>query len=182
MTVYRNLQEQVFENAKDIEQLQQNTNNLELDIIDEQNKTQHLFSDSTLTRFNLMDNENDGIYLMQKNNMSFFVNSKSNNDITNQTEINMKPNEWSVISHRSESDGPVISILNLYPDNMTYSYGEKGSGAQLLWAVRQQVQTDQGFSSRLDSYDRKTHGKYLIDSYTIDEATQTINLTLSEQL
>ena len=32
MAVYRNLQEQVFENAKDIEQLQQNTNNLESDI------------------------------------------------------------------------------------------------------------------------------------------------------
>ena len=42
MAVYRNLQEQVFENAKDIEELQQNTDNLELDIVDVQNKTQHL--------------------------------------------------------------------------------------------------------------------------------------------
>ena len=181
MAVYRNLQEQVFENTKDIEELQQNTNNLELDIVDEQNKTQHLFSSSDLTRFNLMDNENDGIYLMQKNNMRFLVNSKSGNNITNQTEINMKPNEFSVISGTFESNAP-ISILQVKPSDVMYSYGENDSGAQLFWTIKQQVQRNDGFSSRLDSYDRKTHGKYIIDSYTIDEATQTINLTLSEQL
>ena len=180
MAVYRNLQEQVFENAKDIEQLQQNTNNLELDIIDEQNKTQHLFSSSDLTRFNLMDNENDGTYLMQKNNMHFLVNSKSNNNITNQTEIDMKPNEFSVISHGPGSDYPLTSILRVEPSDVMYSYGENDSGAQLFWTVKQQVQSNDGFSSRLDSYDRKTHGKYIIDSYTIDEATQTINLTLTQ--
>ena len=132
MAVYRNLQEQVFENAKDIEELQQNTNNLELDIVDEQNKTQHLFSSSDLTRFNLMDNENDGIYLMQKNNMRFFVNSKSANNIINQTEINMKPNKFSVISSEPGSNYPRTSILNLRPDNLLYSYGEDDSGIKLF--------------------------------------------------
>ena len=180
MAVYRNLQEQVFENAKDIEQLQQNTNNLELDIVDEQNKTQHLFADSNSMHVSVMDNdEKYGSFEITPNWFSAAIHDTITGDSGNMI---LKSNLFRTTASAAESDKH--SQLELNPNDLIYYHQGSATDPSMnfTWSAKEQILKNNGFSSRLDSYDRKTHGKYIIDSYTIDEGTQTINLTLSEQL
>ena len=180
MAVYRNLQEQVFENAKDIEELQQNTDNLELDIVDVQNKTQHLFATSNLMRFNVSDND--------KKNGSFFINSNQlhtqiwNPTTRYQTNMNMNSNFFETLVSTPGSEENIFSKLELRPDDLIYSYQESttDNSKNFLWSVRQQVQTNRDLSNWVNTHHQKTQGKYIIDNYTIDEGTQTINLTLTQ--
>lgn len=148
MAVYRNLQEQVFENTKDIEELQQNTNNLELDIVDEQNKTQHITANSNTMYFNIYDGQG------------------------NNNQIKMSINLW----QNWIKNGSKTSDMKLEPDNLTYYYQDSATDTNLIWDVQDQMLQNSVFSG----YATKLSGKYIIDNYTIDENTQTINLTLTQ--
>ena len=178
MAVYRNLQEQVFENAKDIEELQQNINNLELDIIDEQNKTQHLFANSNSMMVSVIDNnEKNGSFDITPNWFSAGIQDTTTKYFSR---MMLESNLFSTTVSNSGSNKH--SELELRPDDLIYSYQESttDNSKNFLWSVRQQVETNRDLSNWVNTHHQKTQGKYIIDSYTIDEATQTINLTLTQ--
>lgn len=165
MAVYRNLQEQVFENAKDIEELQQNTNNLELDIVDEQNKTQQIqaqVSENTKNIEQLRQNtnnlESDMVDVQNKTQqiqvskdephypggvMYLHVDDGSTNHY--ETVIAQSYNLWHIqISSESGNTHVIIE-----PNNFRYIYTPK-DGESTTWSISEQISLNEQIKALLN--------------------------------
>ena len=150
MAVYRNLQEQVFENAKDIEELQQNTNNLELDIIDEQNKTQQIQENVNNLKLDMVDVQNKTQQIQVSKDEPYYpggvmylhVEDGSTNHYG--TVISQAYNLWH-IQITSES-GPTSVYIE--PNNLRVIYNNNGKYTE--WSVSEQISLNEQIKALLN--------------------------------
>ena len=185
MAVYRNLQEQVFENAKDIEQLQnknqhvqENENVFEVTVpiqtpqIDFESITHISGSMNGLSIYTGNQNPSEGPLISIANNTApsgseiYATVSDKNNPDNVRTFVDILPND--IWTH--SQNGNHKSDLHLdYNDLRFYNTTNDESST---WSAMNQIV--------LNKKTQSLSGKYIIDSYTIDEATQTINFTLTQ--
>ena len=105
------------------------------------------------------DHTNHGELILTRDDLSF--NKETDGNIV----------KWSASEQVTTNDSVGTAIDNL-----------ENSVSQLRTDLEDEVDT---LSNKLNTVERRTHllpGKYIIDSYTIDEENQTINITLSPEL
>ena len=166
MAVYRNLQEQVFENTKDIEELQQNTNNLELDIVDVQN--------------NIVGVQNNIIDVQNKTQQ---IQELLNNNIET---VNNLESDMVVVQNKTQPI-QVSKDEPLYPGGVMYlamndgssnHYGTVISQASNLWMI--EMHSESGYTKIIVEpnnlrFTNNNNGKYT-------EWSITEQISLNEQI
>ena len=90
----------------------------------------------------------------------------------NYNHIPMSIDLWEAHIHKGAKD----SYVQLKPDDLIYYYQDADTDTSLIWYAKDQIRQNTIYND----YAIKLWGKYIIDSYTIDESTQTINLTLTQ--